>query len=35
VAALSIFSLVFYPIALWVFGRILDYGRKIGALSGY
>ena len=35
VTALSIFSLVFYPIALWVYGRILDYGRKIGALSGY
>jgi ABC-2 type transport system permease protein len=35
VAALSIFSLVFYPIALWVFSRILNYGRKIGALSGY
>lgn len=35
VGALAIFSIVFYPIALWVFGRILNYGRKIGALSGY
>ncbi len=35
VGALALFSLVMYPIALWVFGRTLDYGRKIGALSGY
>lgn len=35
IAALAIFSLVMYPIALWVFGRTLEYGRKIGALSGY
>lgn len=35
VLALAIFSVIFYPIALWVFGRILNYGRKIGALSGY
>lgn len=35
ILALVIFSLVMYPIALWVFGRSLDYGRKVGALSGY
>ena len=35
IAALSVFSLVLYPIALWSFGRILEYGRKVGALSGY
>ncbi len=35
IAALSIFSLVFYPIALWSYGHILEYGRKVGALSGY
>ncbi|HLF43213.1 MAG TPA: ABC transporter permease [Acidimicrobiia bacterium] len=35
IGALAIFSLVMYPIALWVFGRTLEYGRKIGALSGY
>jgi ABC-2 type transport system permease protein len=33
--ALAIFSVVMYPIALWVFGRALNYGRKVGALSGY
>lgn len=35
VLALGVFSLVMYPIALWAFGKTLDYGRKIGALSGY
>jgi ABC-2 type transport system permease protein len=35
ILALGVFSLVMYPIALWVFGRALEYGRKIGALSGY
>jgi len=35
IAALGAFSLVMYPLALWVFGRALEYGRKIGALSGY
>jgi ABC-2 type transport system permease protein len=33
--ALLGFCIVMYPLALWVFGRTLDYGRKIGALSGY
>ena len=33
--ALFLFSLVLYPISLWILGRALDYGRKIGALSGY
>jgi ABC-2 type transport system permease protein len=33
--ALAVFALIFYPIALWFFGRTLEYGRKIGALSGY
>ncbi len=35
IGALAVFSLVMYPIAMWTFGRTLDYGRKIGALSGY
>ena len=35
IAALSLFCLVLYPIAIWVFDRSLEYGRKIGALSGY
>jgi len=33
--ALVAFAIVLYPIAMWVFGRTLEYGRKIGALSGY
>lgn len=33
--ALLAFSIVMYPIALWVFGRSFDFGRKVGALSGY
>jgi ABC-2 type transport system permease protein len=33
--ALLAFAVVLYPIALWLFGRTLEYGRKIGALSGY
>lgn len=35
IVALILFCLVTYPIALWIFGRTLEYGRKIGALSGY
>lgn len=33
--ALLGFAIVLYPIAMWLFGRTLEYGRKIGALSGY
>lgn len=33
--ALVIFAVILYPIAMWLFGRTLEYGRKIGALSGY
>ena len=29
------FSVVFMPVALWLFGRGLEYGRKLGVLSGY
>jgi len=35
IAALFVFSLILYPISMWVFGRTLEYGRRIGALSGY
>lgn len=35
ILALLIFSIILYPLALWFFGRTLEYGRKIGALSGY
>lgn len=33
--ALIVFAVILHPIALWFFGKTLDYGRKIGALSGY
>lgn len=33
--ALLVFTVVLYPVALWFFGKTLEYGRKIGALSGY
>lgn len=35
ILALLVFSVIVYPIALWTFGRLLEYGRKVGALSGY
>ncbi len=35
VLALLGFCIVLYPISMWVFGRLLEQGRKIGALSGY
>jgi hypothetical protein len=33
--ALVGFNLVVYPIAIWLFGRSMNYGRKMGLLSGY
>jgi ABC-2 type transport system permease protein len=33
--ALVGFNLVVYPIAIWIFGRAMNYGRKMGMLSGY
>ena len=35
IVALLIFCVVLYPIALWFLGRLLEFGRKVGALSGY
>ncbi|MGB8362013.1 MAG: ABC transporter permease [Acidimicrobiia bacterium] len=35
VLALSAFCVILYPISMWTFGRLLEQGRKIGALSGY
>lgn len=35
ILALIAFSVVLYPLALWLFNRSLDYGRKLGLLSGY
>jgi ABC-type uncharacterized transport system permease subunit len=29
------FTVVFLPLALWVFGRSLEYGRRYGVLAGY
>lgn len=29
------FCVVAYPLSLWLFGRSLEYGRKMGLLSGY
>jgi ABC-2 type transport system permease protein len=33
--ALVGFSVVLYPIALWLYGRSMEFGRKMGVLSGY
>ena len=35
VLALTGFSAVFFPLSLWLYGRALEYGRKLGVLSGY
>ena len=32
---LAIFAVVGYPLAIWTWGRALEYGRKLGVLSGY
>lgn len=32
---LLIFSVVAYPVAIWIWGRALEYGRELGVLSGY
>jgi ABC-2 type transport system permease protein len=29
------FLVVVYPVGLWLFGRALEYARKIGTLAGY
>lgn len=29
------FSVLAYPLAIWIWGRALEYGRKLGVLSGY
>lgn len=33
--ALTAFCLILFPLALWLYGRALEYGRKLGVLSGY
>jgi len=35
VLALLIFNVVVMSIGLWLFSRSLEYGRKMGMLSGY
>ncbi|MGH9067111.1 MAG: ABC transporter permease [Acidimicrobiales bacterium] len=35
VLALLGFNLVLYPLGLWLFGRSLDVGRRLGILAGY
>lgn len=35
VLLLFAFCAVAYPLSLWLFGRSLEYGRKMGLLSGY
>lgn len=35
VLALLVFNAVIFPVSLWIFGRSLEFGRKLGVLSGY
>lgn len=35
VVALAIFSVVAYPAGLWLYGRSMNLGRKLGILTGY
>ncbi len=35
VFGLSLFNLIAFPIVMWLFGRIMEAGRKTGVLSGY
>lgn len=32
---LVVFLVIVYPFALWLYGRALEYGRKVGVLGGY
>lgn len=34
-AALIVFGVVMVPLSIWVFGRVLDFGRKTGMLGRY
>ena len=33
--ALTGFCVIVFPLSLWLYGRALEYGRKLGVLSGY
>lgn len=35
IQGLTIFNIVVFPIVLWLFGRIMEAGRRTGVLSGY
>ena len=35
VVALMVFNLVVYPLIVWLYGRIMDAGRRTGMLAGY
>lgn len=35
VIALAGFCVVVFPLSLWLYGRALEYGRKLGVLGGY
>jgi ABC-2 type transport system permease protein len=35
VLLLVVFLLIVYPLSLWLFGRALEFARKIGTLAGY
>ena len=33
--ALGVFSIIVLPLGIWLFGRSLEYARRMGLLSGY
>lgn len=35
IIALTVFNILFYPVLLWVYGRLMDVGRRTGVLHGY
>jgi ABC-2 type transport system permease protein len=35
ITGLVVFNIIVFPLSLWLFGRILEYGRKTGLLGGY
>jgi len=35
IVGLLVLNAILYPFALWLFGRSLNYGRKMGVLAGY
>lgn len=35
IGVLTVANLVLFPLALWAFGRAMEYGRKLGVLGGY